>query len=314
MALQAVLLESQELGYFRIYATPVGGARREVTIFRDAPIMLTQVSWSDPFSDATATIDLPQVTLFDSPGEGDLDWVTADTDIDIIFESTGSYVIDWRWEGYIASYNFGVADGNMNFTVELKGALYGLDDYLAKPSFPSSPIPYEILIDRAFDQTAYPTRLGKFRMEFPDWWSTTVPAFTDPNYASHLKPWGVQTGQLWTGFTSRSTGSWEPMLTGFVQSLLSVMFADGGAQWTIKNIGHRTPLLCVREVLIQEDPDIIEIQLGAPGVNFDGSRDYTQRGEHRLRTGHRRRGYLLLWNDGGTQRGEHHLPAVRTRS
>lgn len=277
MGLRATEAASQELGYFRIFATPVGGAKREITTFRGAPVMLNSVSWSDPFSDQTASLDLPQVTLFEAPGEGDLDWLAPDTDIDVVFQNTGSYTFDWRWEGYIAAFNYSLSGATASVSVDLKGAFYGLDDYLAKPSFPASPIPYEILIDKAFNQTDYPTRLGKFRMEFPSWWDTAVPNFSDPNYASYLKPWGVSTGQLWTGFTSRSTGSWEPMLTGFVQSLLSVMYAEGGSQWTIKNIGNRTPLLYVREIPNDVDPSIIDIQLGAPGVEFNASKDYTQR-------------------------------------
>ena len=78
------------------------------------------------------------------------------------------------------------------FTIDLKGAFYGLDDYLAIPTFPKRPIPYEILIAQAFDQDEHPAHLGKFRILFPRWTGTsTVPAFNDPTYLSALKPWGV---------------------------------------------------------------------------------------------------------------------------
>jgi hypothetical protein len=269
--------EQLSFGYFRIFARPSGGIRREITIFRGAPIILSQATYTDPFTDATASLNCPQITTFDNPGSGDLDWLTPDTDIDIIFENTGDYDLKWRWEGYIASYQGGISGTDSNFTVDLKGAFYGLDDFLAIPTFPKRPIPYEILIAQAFDQKSHPSRLGNFRVLWPAWWETTVPEYADKNYLSYLKPWGVATGMLWTGFTSRSTGSWEPLLTGHVQSLLSVMFAEGGSQWSVRNRGHRRPELYLRQVPDPDSVDIVEIDIAAPGVQFDWSRDFTQR-------------------------------------
>ena len=174
-----------------------------------------------------------------------------------------------------------MSGSDSSFSTDLKGCLYGLDDYLAIPKFPKRPIPYEILIAQDFDQTEHPAHLGKFQIRWPSDWKEkpehVVPAWTDPVYLSALKPWGVATGQAWTGFTSRSTGTWEPVLTGHVQSMLTHMFAEGGSQWSIRNTGHRRPELFLRRVPESDDDSIIEIHLGAPGVTFDGSRDFTQR-------------------------------------
>lgn len=277
MSLQATPTETESLGFFRIFAHPPGGVRREITIFRNAPVILDNASTQDPFTEQTASITLKQVTVFDAPGEGDLDWLVANSNIDIIWQNMGSHDLSWSWEGYIASLQFSTSGSDMTFQVDLKGAFYGLDDYLAIPSFPKRPIPYEILIARAFDQKLHPARLGTFQMLFPRDWDLVVPEFNDPQYLAFLKPWGVATGQRWSGFTSRTTGSWEPLLTGHVQSLLSVMFAEGGAQWTIRNRGMRRPELHLRQIPEFNDPSIIEIHLGAPGVGFSGSKDYTQR-------------------------------------
>lgn len=276
MTLTAIPSDAQSLGFFRVFARPPGGSRREITIFRGAPVITNNAVTSDPFTDQTASLSCPQVTVFDTPGSGDLDWLVPDCDIDIVWQNTGSYEYDWSWEGYIASYQFSMGTES-SFTIDLKGAFYGLDDYLAIPSFPKRPIPYEILIARAFDQGLHPSHLGNFRVLYPGWWDTRVPEFNDPKYLSFLKPWGVTTGQLWTGFTSRSTGTWEPLLSGHVQSLLSVMFAEGGAQWSIRNRGRRRPELYLRQIPRPDSEEIIEVTLGAPGVDFSGSRDYTQR-------------------------------------
>jgi len=275
--LTAVASEQVPLGYYRVFAQPPGGHRREITIFRGAPVRLMSATTQDPFTEVNAQIALPQVTLFDNPGSGDLDWLVADCDIDIEFQNTGAYDFRWSWEGYVASFSYSLSGSDSLVTIDLKGAFYGLDDYLAIPSFPRRPIPYEILIARAFDQTLHPSRLGSFRMEFPRWWSNRVPEFNDPDYLVALKPFGVTTNQLWTGFTSRSTGTWEVLLTGHVQSLLSVMYTAGGAQWSIRNRGKRRGELYLRQIPAATSDNIIEIYLGAPGVSFEGTRDYTQR-------------------------------------
>ena len=276
-SLTAYPSEQEPLGYFRIFATPPGGYLREITVFRGAPVKIGSVSTQDPFGERTASLSFPQITVFDTPGAGDIDWLVPDCDIDIVWQNTGGYDFEWRWEGYIASYNFSLSGSDSSFTTDLKGAFYGLDDYLAIPSFPKRPIPYEILIGQAFDQDEHPSHLGRFRVLFPSDWNKVVPPFTDPTYLSALKPWGVATGQRWTGLTSRSTGTWEPVLTGHVQSLLSLMFDSGGRQWSIRNRMHRRPELFLRKIPDAQDDRIIEIQLGAPGVTLDGSRDFTQR-------------------------------------
>jgi len=269
--------EQEQLGFFRVFATPSGGAMREITLVRGSPIKVSSVVTQDPFTHTTAQLTFPQITVFDTPGEGDLDWLVPNCDIDIVFQNTGGYEIDWQWEGYIASYNLSLSGQNTGFTVDCKGALYALDDYVAIPAWPNRPIPYEILIAMAFDQDEHPCNLGRFRIMFPDWWDKRVKAFTDPDYLSALKPWGVRTGQLWTGMISRNTGAWEPLLSTYIQGLLSVMYTAGGAQWSIRNRGNRSPELYLRTVPNADNDRIVEIHLGAPGVDLSASRDWTQR-------------------------------------
>lgn len=276
-SLSAYASEQEQMGFFRIFATPPGGVTREITLFRDAPIKVSSVVTQDPFTHTTATLSCPQITVWDTPGEGDLKWLVPNCNIDIVFANTGAYNIDWKWEGYIASYNLNLTGADSSFELDLKGAFYGLDDYLAMPMYPNRPIPYEILIAMAFDQDQHPCSLGRFRMMFPDWWTLRVKPFKSPDYLSALKPWGVRTHDPWTGITTRQTGSWDALLSSHVQTLLSNMFAEGGAQWSIRNRGGRRPELYLREIPDASDDSIIEIVLGAPGVELQASRDYTQR-------------------------------------
>jgi len=124
MTLTAIPDEETQLGYFRIFARPPGGNRREITLFRGAPVVVGTVSTSDPFTDQTAQLTLNQVTVFDAPGEGDLDWLVPDCDIDIVWENTGAELYDWRWEGYIASYSFSLEGSSTSYNLDLKGVFY----------------------------------------------------------------------------------------------------------------------------------------------------------------------------------------------
>lgn len=269
-------INTSEIGFFRIYARPLGQPQREITMFRGVPITIGTLSSSDPFTDSVGELNLTQITVFDTPGQGDLDWLVADTDIDIVWQNTQDGNYNWRWEGFIVSYSFAMGGTDSSLSIDLKGALYGLDSFRAKPTFPKRPVPYEILIERAFDQRLHPCRLNPLKVTFPSGWPTRVPELNTPTYLSFLKPWGVTTGQMWTGLTSRTTGSWDPVLTGHVQGLLGVMFDEANAQWTIQNTGYRRPELFLRVPPQESAADIIEITIGAPGVEVSGSRDFTQ--------------------------------------
>jgi hypothetical protein len=245
-------------------------------MFRGAPVQFDQLRKQDPFTDVSMSLDLPMVTIWDRPGYGDLDWLIPYTDIDVEWENTGAFDFKWKWEGYVVSANFNLTGESSSYTLEVKGALYKLDNYLAAPSFPPRPIPYELLIKRAFNNPEHYAGLANLKVKFPDDWDKVVPEWDDPGYLRYLKPWGVTAGQKWTGLTSRQTGSWDPVLTGYIQGLLSVMFDEGGAQWTIRNNAGRSPVLYLRRVPDGSDPNIVEIDMTSPGVEMSGSRDFTQ--------------------------------------
>jgi hypothetical protein len=277
MTLKAVPLNQERIGWFRVFARPPGGDRREITMFRNAPTTVDNFSTADPFTDSTAQLTFPQITIFDNPGHGDLDWLVRDCDIDIVWRNYGSTEYEWTWEGFIVAMEMSLTGSESTFAVQLKGALFALDDYIAKPKFPRRPIPYEVLIQRAFNQEKYPCGLKKLKVTFPSDWNKKVREYRGPKgYKSTLRPEGVTPGQKWTGLTSRSTGSWDPMLTGHVQGLLTVMFDEGGAQWTIRNRGNRRPELFLRKQWDSDDPGILEVTLGAPGVTFSVTKDFSQ--------------------------------------
>lgn len=268
-----VFTQTGDGGYFRIFTSAPGMPRREITFVRGAPTGIGSMSSTDPFGDASASLSFPAITGLDRPGQGDLSWLIPYANIDICWYDSDGIYSGWAWEGFIISENV-VETG---YNVSCKGALYQVDNFLAEPWFPQYPVPYELLIRDAFDPKTHMTlRSAPLMITWPADWNTVVPAQNQPDYLWFLRPWGVQVGQKWTGLTTRNTGGWEPTLTGFVQSLLSVMYTEEGGQWTIKKNTGRVPELFVRPAPKFPMESTLEVVYGAPGVAVSISRDFSQ--------------------------------------
>lgn len=259
-------------GHYRIFVRPPNGNYVDVTKFRGIPTQISALNYTDPFSDATAEFIFPQITSFDRPGYGDLSWLVPWADVDVVYFDIDGVATDYVWEGFIVSEEIGE-----QYSIQCKGALYQLDNFLAAPFYPQYPVPYEILIKEAFNPSKRPSlRTAALITQFPADWKLKVPKFNEPSYLWYLRPWGVTPGQLWTGLTTRSTGSWEPYLTGHIQSLLSVMFTEDGGQWTVVKRRGRVPVLKVRNPIKSATDETLMVYNGAPGVKISMSRDFTQ--------------------------------------
>ena len=258
-------------GIFRVYVRAPGQEQIDVTFFRDSPTQINSWSTADPFGDATMELGFPKISLLDRPGTGDMWWLTPWADVDIVHYNLDLSPSGWTWEGFIVSESI----GNEGVTVQCKGALFMADNYLAKPTYPQRPIPYELLIRQSLDPDSYPLRTSTLVTEWPENWNTVVPA-PGEDTLWFLRPWGVEVGQKWTGLTSRSTGGWEPMLTGYIQSLLAVMYTEDGGQWTIRKRRGRVPVLQVRPALRAPLADTLIVYAGAHGVDGSFQRDFTQ--------------------------------------
>ena len=262
-------------GYFRVMVKHPNGRAIDITMFRDVPIQVGDYSSTDPFGDASAVLNFPQITVFDRPGSGDLWWLVPWASVDIswweVFED-GPAQSDWVWEGFIVSEEVGDS-----YSVQCKGALYQIDNYLAAPFYPRFPVPYEKLITMAMDPLTHAgLKTNACQIEYPEGWNTVVPPFTAPDYLWFLQPWGVAAGEKWSGLTSRATGAWDAGLTGFVQGLLANMYTNDGDQWTIEKLSGRQPVLKVRESMRAPDENTLVIYNGVPGVTVSASRDFTQ--------------------------------------
>lgn len=279
-------------GQFAVFLSSAGedvteDTQKEVTYLRGVPVQIDSYSFGDPFSDAVAQLTFPQITpLDDMRAKGlrlirlwsavDIYWVpasltqTSSRDIQVVHPQTNQKTM-WLnyaskqklWEGYIVSLD----PGDDGLKVQCQGALYELDRYLAKPEYPPRPIAFDRLLKRVFDPDTRPIRTKSLDRVFPAGWSKTFPG----GKATPYKPMGFKKGRNWTGFATRNTGSWDRLLTGFTQDLLSQMYTTKGCgagivkgnQWTIRMYEGRQPKLEIRDS--NRTPDF-SLWYGQPGV------------------------------------------------
>lgn len=258
-------------GYWQLIVQNPRSGRQEVTWFRGSPTKLSSWSFADPFGAKEATFVFPGITYFDRIGEGDLDWCAKDSNISLYFNGTlpAGYPYQhngkgyYSWEGFMTSFSFSA----QGLSVTCKGAMYQLDNFLAKPEYLSRPLPYEYAIARQFYRQEKPSlRLGACQIVMPSWASAYVPpSKSTPNY---LIPVYVKKGLKWTGLVTRSTGHWDKALTDYIQSLLSSMYTPYG-RYTLDLLPGRVPRLFHQDfgLSVRANRTLV-LDPASPGVNI----------------------------------------------
>jgi hypothetical protein len=290
-------------GTLRVHMMSPQGGPVDVTYYRGIPTQVTNFTLQDPFGPSTAEISFPQLSAFDNPHSPELTWISAGANLDLYWldyqkaeaafqaalaenptaddalqaqmrAKAESISLVKLWEGYVASAAYNQTEDDSTISLQCKGALFQADNYLAYPQFPPTPIPYELLIRDGLNPVTHPTlRTTGVKITFPPGWTTKVPNLsTTPGY---LKPWGVKQGDNWTGLTTRSTGSWNKMLTGQIQALLSLMYAADGSQWTLMLNTGRIPELRLRPYHRSPQRDSLEVTVAQPGVAINLTEDWT---------------------------------------
>ncbi len=273
------LMDNSMSGSWRVWVYPSGVRSLEsavdVSFVRGAPTMVESLATADPFGPTTASIRFPAVTLMDAIGASDLWWLQPEMDVDIVWVLADGDKPSYRWEGYMASFEYSPTEAASELSVTLRGAMFQMDNYLAKPEYVYQPIPYEVAISRQF--TGRPDmRIAPLRTEWPSWWSTK---FRLADYSSrplYMRPVGLEDGSNWSGSVTRSTGSFDQVLTSYVQGLLANMYTARG-QFTLALDEGRRPVLRHRDRITAPDDRTLVVDLLTPGVSMSATKDYTQR-------------------------------------
>lgn len=291
--------DSSNGGYFAVVFSSPGKAAKEVSFFRNTPIVISSYSSGDPFSDSVAVINFPQITGMDEIGVGSLDWLRGTPNVDIYYiepDTAGSdlmsslnqqyeYVYPDNWglnplnnvfQGFVASYELEQSDGSSSLSVQCQGALFQANRIISKPTYPSNPKLYEDIIADALSNDKHPSlRFQDIGTPvWPDGWDVLFPS----GAATVFTPTGGKAGQKITGYWDRRDGNFRETLTGFVQGMLDNMYTqeDSGVRpgdnWTILMGPNRKPSLQVRK---SDSEPLFDLHYGQIGATFSLSSDLT---------------------------------------
>lgn len=266
-------LKPEVHGTLKITVGTPGGRTVNATFVRGTITTIGGYSFTDPFGPDQLSITFPAVTIFDSLGYGDLDWLVHSADVDVVYTGVlpaGYPSSGWRWEGYIVSF---ARSNTAGLEVSCVGAMRQLDNYLAKPEYPSRPLPYEYAIRDAFRDKP-DLRMGVPKVEWPANWGVKYVA-PPANTPSYLIPVGVKNNDNWTGLVTRNTGSFDPLLTSYVTSLLTAMYTESG-RWALDLDPGRRAVLRHRNFRSELAPDVLVVHPAAPGVSISTNVDWSQ--------------------------------------
>lgn len=214
----------------------IGGVDR--TFWRNVPVIVGEYVKNQPFGDNTLELTLPQVTIFDRLGVGDLSWLKPGVSVELHRRtSTGRKV---RFEGLVPKFGAFERGRDGGMTVHVLGALYEADLAVHKPAF------YYLDVDAG-------TRIRQAFQECPS--------------RHYVAPTAVT-----TGVPTRKRGDMSQSPLGFVGELLAMMTtADGLNQWTVDKIVGRRAVLRLKDITTVD----WTFAAGAPGVEVDLEQDWT---------------------------------------
>lgn len=213
----------------------IGGV--DVTTYRG---VLTQVrSWStaEPFGYKTAEIGFPQITPFEELPE----WLVKFSDVQIILvrPDTTEKIL---WRGMFADEEDSISETENGMTVQAFGSMFQADLYKKKPK-----------LTEIVAQDLY----------------TILQEELDPDNRSGAR-WDELVGTI-TGIEFQQAGSWEFLLTGYIQDLLGRAATEDGDQWTVTIDSDLVPELKLKDRTTMH----WNARVGQPGVTHALSRDFT---------------------------------------
>lgn len=247
----------------------------DVTYFRGVPTVIQNWAIQDPFGPSSCTLTFPAATMYEPVGVGyaGTSFLGQGVNYDITWTGplpAGYPFTRWVWEGFSTSIEY----SEVGITLTLVGAMFQLDYYLAKPEYPLQPIAYETAIRRQFLNKPH-LRLSPMQFKWPPGWSTIYAATA--NLQPGLVPTGTQEGEYWSGLVTRDTGSWDPVLTGYLQSLLANWYTETG-RFTLSLYPGRIPILHHRNAVPVDGfttSAMVVVNLLHPGVKVSLTEDWS---------------------------------------
>ena len=209
----------------------------DITYWNGAPTASPEWTDLEPFGSGSASIPMPQVTAFHSPGSGSMSWCRAGANVTIRIKPVSGSAVT-LFTGVLASFGHDETPESNTFTLTCVGDLFVGDLQLRKPAFNTAPRDIGTVIKRELDSV-----VSRRYSRIPK------------------KVVGAATSVL---------GGWEPKITGLAQQLLSTAITKG-RQWTVA-CQNRSPVLVRKNTTTAH----WTISNGQRGTEVKLSRDWTQ--------------------------------------
>ncbi len=212
---------------------------QDVTYFRGVPAAMGRDRMEGPFGDVTSSIDLPQLTPFDTPGAGDLSWLRAGAPIEkVLLAPDGS--VKRLWAGHLISDDGGNDQAAARTSWAASGTLWQASTFGHR-------------VPTIMDPTDIGTVLTKAL--------NGVVARRYPAIATVV-----------TGIMTRARGSYSDSELAYAQAVLATAWTSS-SQWTIAKKANtaRTYVIKLKDRATVHHT----VTVGAPGVDLSLSRDLT---------------------------------------
>ena len=157
----------------------------DVTYFRGVPTEVLSTDFNEPFCDGPAQIRFPQITSFEALPA----WLVDFANVEINQVNAAGVFVKNIWEGMIASQADEIDSGA---TFDLTGALYQADFFKKPPSFDLDSKDIGDLISGLLNE-----KVANYGLRL--------------NYMANTP----------TGLFALNRGSWQPLLTGYIQDILA---------------------------------------------------------------------------------------------
>jgi len=171
----------------------------DVTYFRDVETLVEEYSFTEPFSDALATLHFPQITSLEALPS----WLTEGAEI-LIYRvpPSGSKTLEWRGK-FVEEEDF-VQEDSVGLKIQCLGILYGADLYIKTPGLNYG--------QRAHEGVRYGVKdLGE-----------VISLELGRCFNLGLGPLQTyQSNDYITGVQVTDRGSYDQLLTSYIQGLLS---------------------------------------------------------------------------------------------
>lgn len=167
----------------------------DVSNYRDVPVQIENWTSNEPFDDAVLEVKFPQITTFEALPAWAADY--NNVELNLIRPDNSVKVL---FEGMLIDEQDDASESEGGVALQVLGALYQADFFLSRP-----PIAKQETLDIGdlISDLLNPSNVGMASLRL-----------------------GVAE-KRWTGITYTKHGSWNPLLTGHIQEMLSVATASG---------------------------------------------------------------------------------------